>query len=110
MYANLVLLVHLILVFVILFGWYFPAIKYFYLASLILTLLSESFYGYCILTKWEFDLRKKVEPDLDYDYAFLSYYGHKAGVKIKSQTIKYSALLFLIISLIIFYARTFIRS
>jgi hypothetical protein len=108
--ANIILLVHLTLVFIILFGWYFPKIKYLYLASLATTLLSELFLGYCILTKWEFDIRKKVEPTLNYDYTFLSYYAYKAGIVIDKRIVKYSALAFLLSSLIIFYARTFIYS
>jgi hypothetical protein len=107
--ANIILLIHLILVFIILFGWYFPKIKYLYLASLVITLLSELFFGYCVLTKWEFDIRKKIEPTLEYDYYFLSYYAHKAGVKINRKIIKYTALVFLLSSLIIFYARTYIH-
>jgi len=109
-FANLILAVHLILVLIILFGWHFPKIKYVYLATLIVTLLSELLFGYCLLTKWEFDFRKKSEPTLDYDYAFLSYYAHKVGIKISYRLIKYAALLFLVISLIIFYVRSPIYS
>lgn len=108
--ANTILLFHLALVFIILFGWQFPKIKFLYLVSLLATLFSELFFGYCILTKWEFDLRRKADPALDYDYSFLSYYGHKMGIKISQKAIKYSALAFLLVSLIIFYVRTLFHS
>lgn len=103
--ADLILLIHLLLVFVILFGWHYPQIKYLYLVSLTVTLLSELFFGYCILTKWEFKIRKRIEPALNYDYSFISYYGHKVGIAVNSRIIKYLALVFLIGSLIVFYAR-----
>ena len=105
-FADIILLVHLVLVFIVLFGWYFPHIKYLYLVFLVVTLLSELFFGYCILTKWEFDIRKKTEPTLDYDYSFLSYYAHKVGIKVNTRIIKYVAFIFLVGSLIIFYARS----
>ena len=30
-----------------------------------------------ILSKWEFDLRKKLNPQLDYEYAYSSYYTYR---------------------------------
>ena len=105
--ANIVFLIHLVLVFVILFGWYFPKIKYVYLSSLVLTLLSELVLGYCTLTKWEFDLRKKLEPNLNYNYEFAAYYAYKFfNVNPPKRIIRYLALAFLTGSLVIFYART----
>ena len=103
LFANLILLIHLALVFVILFGWHFESIKLVYISALVLTLASEVFLGYCILTKWEFDLRKKDEPNLDYDYSFLSYYAYKLfGNRIPGKFIKYPALGFLIASIILY--------
>jgi hypothetical protein len=100
--ANLILVVHLALVLVILFGWYFPSIYWLYIGSLAATLLSEAVLGYCILTKWEFDVRKKLEPNLDYDYAFLSYYFYKyIGINIPRRYIKYPAIVFLVVSLVV---------
>ncbi len=102
--ANLVFIVHLILVLVILFGWYITKIKYIYLWSLILTLISEVVFGFCLLTKWEFDLRKKIDPNLKYDYSFVSYYAYKyLGINPPKKLIKYLALIFLITSIILFY-------
>src|SRR5574340_1079932 len=104
--ANIVFLIHLILVIIILFGWYFPSIKYIYLLSLVLTLISEAVFGYCVLTKWEFDLRKKLEPDLKYNYSFVSYYAYKyLGINPPEKLIKYLAIVFLSLSIILFYAR-----
>ena|SRR3989344_7313193 len=101
--ADLIFGVHITLVFVILFGWVFQSISKIYLTALIATLASELSLGYCILTKWEFNLRKKLEPDLNYDYSFLSYYGYKIlGNKIPEKVVKYAALIFLTGSLIMY--------
>ena len=100
--ANLILAIHLVIVFVILFGWGIDSIYYLYMAVLAGTLLSELILGYCFLTKWEFDLRKKFQPNLNYDYSFLSYYGYKfVKQRISTKFIKYSALIFLFLSLVV---------
>lgn len=104
--ADFIFFIHLLLVFILLFGWIFPKLRYIYLGALTTTLLSELFLGYCILTKWEFAFRKKIEPALNYDYSFISYYGHKMGVRVNNQAIRYAALIFLSGSLIVFYVRT----
>ena len=70
LFANLIFLLHIVVVFVILFGWHFPSLYLLYLICLSVTLLSEIALGYCILTKWEFALRKKLVPDLNYNWGF----------------------------------------
>jgi hypothetical protein len=54
------------------------------MATIIITLISELSFGYCFLSKFEFDLRKKINPDLNYDYNFSSYYTYKLTNKIIS--------------------------
>ncbi|MBI5470388.1 hypothetical protein HY968_03690 [Candidatus Kaiserbacteria bacterium] len=70
---------------IVLFGWLFQSLWYVYIAVLLGTLFSELFFSYCLLSKWEFVLRKKIDPFLDYEYEFASYYtyritrGHLSG-------------------------------
>ena len=105
-WANLIFILHLAVVFIVLFGWAFPSISIIYLMMLIATLASEAFLGYCFLTKWDFDLRKKLEPNLNYDYSFLNYYGYKLiGDKFPGGVVRPAALVFLIASIIIYFYR-----
>jgi hypothetical protein len=98
--ANFIFLIHLTVIFIVLFGWYFKPIFAIYFLTLILALFSEAVLGYCFLTKWEFSLRKKINPDLNYGSAFINYYTQKyAGIKIPPDYIKYVSLTFLIVSL-----------
>lgn len=76
--SNLILLIHIGAVGTLIAGWLFSEPYYFfYLGVVTVTLLSETLLGYCFLTKWEFDLRKRINPRLHYDYSFFGYYGHK---------------------------------
>ena len=72
--ADLIFLVHALLFLVILFGWAIPSIWYIYMSLLVITLLSDLVFGYCPISKWEFYLRKKVNPEVSYDYHWSSYY------------------------------------
>lgn len=106
-FADVIFVSHVLVVFVILFGWYFSTLSDVYIALLAMTFISELLFGHCVLTKWEFDLRKKLEPGLNYNYSFISYYGYKLlGLNPKEKYLRYPALAFLVISIIIFYART----
>ena len=75
--ADIIWILHLFVVIVVLFGWLVPSIWYLYISVLVLTLLSEIFWSYCLLSKWEFNLRKKIIPSLDYEYVYASYYMYK---------------------------------
>lgn len=100
LFANLIFGLHVATVSVILFGWYFPSLYRIYLITLIATLISEIAFGYCIFTKWEFDLRKKIEPALSYDYTFVSYYVYKLfHINIPGKYVRYPATIFLVVSL-----------
>jgi hypothetical protein len=101
-FANLIFIFHVFVVLTILFDWLYPQYRFIYLSTLILTLISEAILGCCILTKWEFDLRKKLEPSLDYDYGFVTYYGYKFfNINIPRKYVKYPAIVFLVVSIII---------
>ncbi len=75
--ANGILFIHCIVLAIVLFGWLVPKLWPFYMATLLGTLVFELALGYCVLSKWEFALRKKIDPQTDYDYSFSSFYTHK---------------------------------
>lgn len=103
--ANAIFLFHVALVAIILFGWMLPSALV-YRMALIVTLLSELLLGYCPLTKWEFSVRKILNPGLDYDYSFFGYYGHKiAQQHISPKLIRYLAIIFLSLSLVTSFIR-----
>lgn len=100
--ANTVFLVHLALYIVIVFGWLFPSIWVFYMAIMFITLVQDVFLNYCILSKWEFLLRKKSDPKVDYHYNFSSFYIHKfVGEPLSPSFVRRWAIVFLSISIFI---------
>lgn len=75
-FADVIFLLHAALFPLIALGWLVPSIWYFYMTLLAVTLLSDVYFGYCILSKWEFDLRKSVDSQIDYNYTWSGYYVH----------------------------------
>ena len=75
--ADALFVIHFIVLLTVLFGWFFPEIWYFYMIVLFVTLLSELFWGYCILSKMEFYLRKKINSKLNYDHNWTTFYTYK---------------------------------
>jgi len=75
--AAIIFFLHFAVVLIVLFGWMIPSLWYPYMAVLAGTLLSDLVFGYCILSKWEFDLRKKIDPSIDYNYRWTSYYTYR---------------------------------
>ena len=57
--ADAIFILHFLLVLFVVFGWLTPRLWPWYMAALVVTLISDMVFGYCILSKWEFDLRKK---------------------------------------------------
>ena len=99
-FANLIFVIHSITLLIILFGWTIPSIWYLYISILILTLISELVFGYCILSKWEFDLRKTINPGLNYDYHWATFYTYKfTQGRISEKFFDYVTVVFLVISL-----------
>lgn len=100
--ADLIFILHVGVVIVIVIGWYYPALQNFNLIVTLIVLVSEIYFGYCPLTKWEFVLRKKLEPNLNYDSGFISYYVYKIfGLNIPSNKVKYPAIIILVFVLIL---------
>ena len=75
--ADVLFVLHAMLVLIVLFGWVSPRLWYPYMAALVIGLVSDLFFGYCVLSKWEFDLRRKIDPKIDYNYCWTSYYTHR---------------------------------
>lgn len=99
--AEVIFLIHLGLVLlVVFFGWYFPSLWPWYTAALVVTLISDLAFGYCILSKWEFDLRKKINPQTNYDYTWATHYTYKiTNHRISNRFFERMATLFLVVSL-----------
>lgn len=99
--VNILFVLHFIFVFIILFGWIFPSLHFIYISILLGTLLCWIFLGYCPITKWEFNIRKKYEPELNYKNEYLEYYFSKFfKVNIPVMFIRFWGITFLIISLL----------
>lgn len=75
--AECVFLIHLFVVIIAVFGWALPIPWFIYTAILVGTLSLGLLLKYCILSKWEFDLRKKTNKHIYYDYTWTTYYTHK---------------------------------
>lgn len=75
--ADLIFIFHLLIVLVVLFGWTVPQIWFFYMSVLILSLTSGLILGYCFLSKWEFNIRKKINPQTTNGSSFITYYIYK---------------------------------
>lgn len=98
--ANAIFVIHAIFFAYALFGWIFQEYLLLYIAILTVTLVHDLVLGYCILSKWEFDLRKKVRPEINYPYNFSSYYTDKLlGKYISPRFIDITAHVFLIVSI-----------
>lgn len=100
--ADLLFMFHFAVVLILLFGWLFPSLWYLYMLILLATLLSELLLGFCFLSKWEFLLRKKMNPDLDYKYSFSSYYTYKlTQQRLSEKFVQIAAVVFLSSSLVL---------
>ena len=75
--ANSIFLLHAAFALTILVGWAIPGVVYVYLPVLIISLVLERLLGYCVLTKWEFTIRKRLYPAAHYEHSFLIHYGSR---------------------------------
>ena len=75
--ANSIFFIHTGFVLMVLVGWAIPGIFYVYLPMLIASLVSELLLGYCVLTKWEFGIRKRLFPTFRYEHSFFIHYARK---------------------------------
>jgi len=102
-----IFLIHCVVVFAALFGWLFDPLWPLYILLLAVILAQDVFLGYCILSRWEFALRRMLNPRLRYDYTFTSFYTYKLTHKrLSTHFIRASAIVFLSAMLFIsIYAR-----
>lgn len=100
--ANPVFLVHAVNFLILVFGWAIPALWPIYMGVLVATLTSLLFLSYCPLTKWEFELRKKVDPTVECPSGFLNLYAYKlVGMRISDTFIYWTGIFFLSASIAI---------
>ncbi len=98
--ADAIFILHFILLFIALFGWGIPGLWYLYMGGLVSALVSDLVLGYCILSRWEFALRRKVNPEIEYDYAWSTYYTYKfTNHRIPNQFFMRTATSFLVLSI-----------
>lgn len=100
--ADSIWILHFFVVLIGCFGWLLPSIWLLYICVLIIALISELSLGYCFLSKWEFDLRKKINPNVNYDYGFTSYYTYKfTNHRISNRFYQQVATVFMVVSLLL---------
>lgn len=69
-------MLHFFVVVVTLFGWLVSYIRPLYIGILVSVLVSNIFLKYCFLSKWEYDLRRRANANIEYDFIYTSYYTH----------------------------------
>ncbi len=72
-----IFLLHCVVFAIILFGWLWPEIWPLYIAIITYTLFQNWILGYCVLSRWEFALRRMINPKVRYKYNFTTYYTYK---------------------------------
>lgn len=75
--ANIVCILHFLLILLVLFGWVHDRSFWFFVSAILITAFSELLLGKCILTVWEFNLRRKVDPSKIYDPSCIMHYSRK---------------------------------
>jgi hypothetical protein len=100
--AILIFILHCAVVIIALFGWMWPILWPVYVLLITIVLLQDALLGYCILSKWEFALRRMLNPKLRYDYTFTSFYTYKLTHKrLSTQFIRVAGIIFLSSSLVL---------
>ena len=100
--ADFLFLLHGMVFFVVLYGWFVPSLQPLFVATLIIILIQNIFLNYCLLSKWEFNLRKALNPNLEYNYNFTSYYIHKfTDQTITPQFMRIAGIIFPVVALTI---------
>ncbi len=100
--ADFIFGIHLLVLLVAVFGWLYPSMWVLYMIVLVSALISDIFLGYCILSKWEFILRKKVDQKVDYSYSFTTYYTRNfTKGRIDENFYRSASVVFLALSIII---------
>jgi hypothetical protein len=69
---------HLIVTLIIFFGWSISSISYIYISVLVGTALSWLLTGGCILSKFEYEVRRNLDPQLEeYDHSYIHFHLRK---------------------------------
>jgi len=94
--ADVLFVVHVVFLVLVIVGFLFPKLWYAYMTALVLTFVSDILFSHCLMSKWEFDLRKKYDPSVDYNYTFASYYTYKlTNHKMSDKFYRMAAIVFL---------------
>ncbi len=106
-FANLLAIIHLVVVSIILFGWFIPDLFFIHGLLLVATFLSWVFISKCVLTVWEYKLRN---TNVNYEYGYIQYHARNLLRKPPSlKFIKIAGLTYLsfalIFWLVVFYFR-----
>ncbi len=81
--ANAIFAIHFLVGFIILFGWMYLPLRPVYLTLLLLWPLCWLLFGFCPLSKWEFQLRGIDTKKTDLNGEIISYYMRKVfGIRI----------------------------
>jgi hypothetical protein len=75
--ADALFLSHVVIVLLICVGWYFPQLYLVHLLALFGASVSNVYFGNCIFSTWEFTLRKKVNPEVNYEHGYMTHYIQK---------------------------------
>jgi hypothetical protein len=82
--ADIIFVIHFLLVLSVVFSWLFPKLFVYFLVLWTFTFISEILFGRCVLTNWEFDLRRKIFPDSKYEKSCMVHYYRKLfGLEIR---------------------------
>jgi hypothetical protein len=102
--ANAIFAAHCLVCVLGAIGWYFPLLHTIWVTGMLVSLVLGNTLGYCILSKWEFDIRKQIEPQTNYDYAWSTFYTHKlTNGKISDGTIRSILNILMITALVTFF-------
>ncbi|TSC85859.1 MAG: hypothetical protein G01um10148_767 [Parcubacteria group bacterium Gr01-1014_8] len=109
--AVSIFLVHCVVGVIIFFGWLWPSIWPIYIGLLVYVLFQNLILGYCILSRWEFSLRRMLNPKLRYQYNFTTYYTYKLTHKrLSTKFVQVAGTFFIVASLTISLSAKFLPS
>ena len=76
--ADFIVVLHVAVVLLLVFGWKLPdGYIWMYHVGLVLVIVFGIIFGGCILTIWEYNLRKKTGVDISFEDPFIIYYVYK---------------------------------
>lgn len=110
--ANTIFAIHLLLVILVVFGWLLDSLFYVFLFALFATFLSEVLLGYCFLSKWEFYIRRRIDPSRNFDKSCIGHYfrlffGLKPRVLVENKKTFFKKYSFIFCLFILFCIGTF---